>query len=76
MEKNAIFYKRMNKELYLLKNQKNVICEPLNEKMLEWHFTIKGEKNSPYEKGIYHGKINLPDNYPYQPPSVLFLTVI
>lgn len=76
MEKNAIFYKRMNKELKLLNNEKKILCVPLNKKMLEWHFTIKGPKKSSYEGGFYHGKINLPDNYPYQPPSVMFLTVI
>mmetsp|Transcript_14 Transcript_14/g.25 ORF Transcript_14/g.25 Transcript_14/m.25 type:complete len:330 (-) Transcript_14:45-1034(-) len=42
--------------------------------MFEWHFTIRGPSDSPYEMGIYHGKIYLPHEYPFKPPDIVFLT--
>ena len=43
--------------------------------MFEWHFTIRGPTETPYENGIYHGKIELPTNYPMAPPDIYFFTV-
>ena len=43
--------------------------------MFEWHFTIRGPTETPYENGIYHGKIILPSNWPMSPPDIYFLTV-
>jgi len=40
-----------------------------------WHFTIRGSKNTEYAGGIYHGKLVLPLEYPFKPPSLYFLTV-
>lgn len=41
----------------------------------EWHFTLAGPPEpSPYAKGIYHGRIVLPPQYPLRPPSFRFLT--
>ena len=31
---------------------------------------------TPYEKGIYHGKIVLPSDYPMSPPDIYFFTVL
>ena len=43
--------------------------------MYEWHFTIRGPEDTPFEGGVYHGIIRLPSEYPMRPPSILFLTV-
>ncbi len=32
----------------------------------EWHYTIEGPKDSPYEGGLYHGKLTFPIQYPYK----------
>ena len=40
----------------------------------DWHFTLAGPPSSPYEEGIYHGRIVLPPTYPLRPPSFRFLT--
>ena len=40
----------------------------------DWHFTLAGPPSSPYEDGIYHGRIVLPPTYPLRPPSFRFLT--
>src|SRR3954463_3359255 len=50
-------------------------AEPLESNLFEWHFTIRGPPSpSPYDGGIYHGRIVLPSTYPLRPPSFRFLT--
>lgn len=44
--------------------------------MQTWHFTIRGPKGSPFEGGVYHGRIELPDEYPMKAPDFYFLTVV
>lgn len=41
----------------------------------EWHFTLRGPTETPYEKGVYHGKIVLPSDFPMSPPDIYFFTV-
>jgi len=47
---------------------------PLDENLFEWHFTIRGGKDTPHEGGLYHGRILIPPAYPHKPPDVVFLT--
>lgn len=47
---------------------------PLEDNLFEWHFTLKGPENSPYEGGLFHGKVMLPEGYPIKPPDFIFLT--
>ncbi|KAI9734441.1 MAG: hypothetical protein M1818_006829 [Claussenomyces sp. TS43310] len=57
---------------------------PLDDNLFEWHFTLRGPPGdtstldsageSPYARGIYHGRIVLPPTYPLRPPSFRFLT--
>ncbi|MCJ1443021.1 MAG: hypothetical protein MMC23_003518 [Stictis urceolatum] len=49
-------------------------ASPLESNLFEWHFTLTGPPSSPYEKGIYHGRIVLPPTYPLRPPMFRFLT--
>ena len=44
------------------------------EEPREWHFTLRGPPDSPFEGGMYHGRIVLPKNYPFAPPSLMLLT--
>ena len=46
----------------------------INNNLYEWHFTIRGPEDSDYQDGIYHGKIDLPLDYPIKPPNIYFLT--
>jgi ubiquitin-conjugating enzyme E2 J1 len=50
-------------------------AQPLEDNLFEWHFTVRGPPESPYEGGIYHGRIMFPAEYPMKPPSVMLLTV-
>ena len=44
--------------------------------IFEWHFTLRGPTETPYEKGLYHGKIVLPSDFPMSPPDIYFLNVL
>ncbi|CDJ48677.1 ubiquitin-conjugating enzyme e2, putative [Eimeria brunetti] len=35
---------------------------------------FRGPPDSPFEGGLYHGRIVLPKNYPFAPPSLMLLT--
>lgn len=52
----------------------NYYAQPLEENLFEWHFTIRGPEDTPFENGIYHGRIVLPPEYPMKPPNVIFMT--
>ena len=47
---------------------------PLETDLFDWHFTIQGPPSTPYDNGIYHGRIVLPQQYPLRPPIFRFLT--
>ncbi|CAA0834258.1 Ubiquitin-conjugating enzyme E2 32 [Striga hermonthica] len=47
---------------------------PLEENIFEWQFAIRGPRDSEFEGGIYHGRIQLPADYPFNPPSFMLLT--
>lgn len=49
-------------------------AQPLEENLFHWHFTIRGPPDTPFAKGIYHGRITLPPEYPMKPPNITFLT--
>ena len=60
-------------ELSLCKDP-SFTAAPLETNLFEWHFMIKGPPATPYEDGLYHGRILLPPTYPLRPPSFRFLT--
>ncbi|KAL4560195.1 hypothetical protein LXL04_032344 [Taraxacum kok-saghyz] len=47
---------------------------PLEENLFEWQFAIRGPNDTEFEGGIYHGRIQLPSEYPFKPPSFMLLT--
>lgn len=69
--------KRIMKEASELANapSPDFHAAPLESDLFEWHFTIRGPPApSPFEGGVYHGRIVLPPAYPLKPPSFRFLT--
>lgn len=46
-----------------------------DDSIFEWHFTVRGPEGTSFDSGIYHGRIILPPEYPFKPPSIIFLTV-
>ncbi|KAJ8620483.1 hypothetical protein MRB53_029012 [Persea americana] len=47
---------------------------PLEENIFEWQFAIRGPSDTEFEGGIYHGRIQLPAEYPFKPPAFMLLT--
>ncbi|KAJ7955223.1 Ubiquitin-conjugating enzyme, E2 [Quillaja saponaria] len=47
---------------------------PLEENIFEWQFAIRGPCDTEFEGGIFHGRIQLPAEYPFKPPSFMLLT--
>ncbi|CAB3404535.1 unnamed protein product [Caenorhabditis bovis] len=47
---------------------------PLESNILEWRYIIFGAPNTPYEGGIYHGKLIFPTDFPFKPPSIIMIT--
>lgn len=47
---------------------------PLASNLRDWHFSFYGAQGSPYESGLYHGRILLPKDYPATPPRVQLWT--
>jgi len=52
----------------------SIVLGPFRKSLLLWHFSFVGAPSSPYSKGVYHGRIILPSNYPLSPPKVQMLT--
>jgi len=67
---NSPAVKRILKELKELNKTKSslFVAVPLEDNIFEWHFTMRGPKNTEFEGGVYHGKIILPTEYPLKTP--------
>ena len=44
------------------------------ESILEWHFIFYGLEGTPFYEGEFHGKMLFPNNFPFSPPSIQFIT--
>ncbi|PWN28972.1 UBC-like protein, partial [Jaminaea rosea] len=50
------------------------IARPLETDIFEWHFTLRGPSGTEFARGLYHGRILLPVEYPFRPPNIMLLT--
>lgn len=46
------------------------------DNLFDWDATIMGPPGTPYEGGVFSLKVRFPNNYPYQPPDIIFTTRI
>ena len=62
-------FDRLRKEFARLQKSPppHIEAVPLESNILEWHYVITGPADSPYEGGIYTGKIVFPTAYPFKP---------
>ena len=51
-----------------------IVAEPLPSNLLEWHYVVTGPESSPYDGGLYHGKLVFPAEFPFKPPSIYMIT--
>ena len=56
-----------------LPGSENFYIQPLDNDLYEWHFTIKGCKDTVYDGGLYHGYFQIPKDYPLAPPNIYFM---
>ena len=67
---------RLRKELLKLQKEPppDVIAEPDESNILKWHYAVRGAAGTPFEGGVYVGKLIFPNEYPMKPPGVMMLT--
>ena len=53
-----------------------ITAEPHDDNLRYFKVTIEGPVGSPYENGLFHLELYLPDDYPMEAPKVRFLTKI
>ena len=73
-----ICVRRLTKELKDLKKSPienpTITVAPNESNILEMHYVIEGSPDTPYDGGVYHGKLIFPREYPLKPPSVIMIT--
>ncbi|EDW17694.1 ubiquitin-conjugating enzyme E2 4 [Drosophila mojavensis] len=48
----------------------------LDDNLFEWAASLKGPVNTPYEGGVFDIHISFPNEYPFEPPTLKFVTKI
>lgn len=68
--------RRIMQEIRELQQEESTefIAEALEEDIFEFAFVVQGPPDTEFEGGVYHGRILLPSEYPFKPPSFVMLT--
>eukprot|EP00168_Porphyra_purpurea_P004284 TRINITY_DN1501_c0_g1_i1.p2 TRINITY_DN1501_c0_g1~~TRINITY_DN1501_c0_g1_i1.p2 ORF type:complete len:313 (+),score=48.20 TRINITY_DN1501_c0_g1_i1:23-940(+) len=67
---------RLRKELRNLHREPppHVTARPVPSNMLRWLFVIEGPPDTPYAGGLYVGRLEFPNDYPFHPPTLYMHT--
>lgn len=79
------YYRYMTTTMRLKKELDHLFLNPLpncsaylliKNDLFTWEAKIIGPENTPYHNGIFKLKIEFPQDYPFKPPKIVFLTKI
>ncbi|KAI9304226.1 ubiquitin-conjugating enzyme/RWD-like protein [Cunninghamella echinulata] len=75
---SRIFLNRIKKELANLENDPppGITCYPIDDDITHLECYLQGPTQTPYENGIFQLDIKMPNNYPFDPPQIRFITPI
>ncbi|ORX40161.1 ubiquitin-conjugating enzyme/RWD-like protein [Kockovaella imperatae] len=75
---NSMAAKRIKREIADLskENLGNITLVPNESNIFAWKATIPGPQGSPYEGGVFEVDIRIPDDYPFSPPHLHFITKV
>lgn len=71
--------KRLAKELADMTGKNapsNCSAEPINDDLFHWKGMIFGPTGTPFEGGIFQLDIKFPQEYPFRPPKINFITKV
>ena len=68
--------KRVTYELRNMSDDNEFLIKPIGDSLSELQGILKGPSETPYEGGNFKLKIQIPNQYPFSPPSVKFITKI
>merc|ERR1712192_144572 len=73
----TMLQKRLQKELITLVNEPIPGCTATTTRdTKKWKATIAGPEDSPYQGGLFALEVVFPEDYPFKPPQVKFVTKI
>ncbi|KAH7889251.1 ubiquitin-conjugating enzyme [Phlebopus sp. FC_14] len=70
--------RRIQKELKDINERPidGISVEPAEDNLFVWNCTVKGTSESPYKNGTFRFRIELPTNFPFKAPTVIFQTKV
>ena len=75
---NSQLFRRINKEIQMIQNENldGISAGPSGDEIYKWNAIIIECQGTPYEGGTYFLDITFPNNYPQNPPRIIFKTPI
>jgi len=75
----ALSVKRIKKELDDIasaEDNTSFTAQTVENNLLKWDVTINGPPDTPYEGGKFKLDVTIPDEYPFKPPKIKFITKV